>query len=81
MNAIIATPALGPRCSRVMSAIERAPWRTEAASAMKSCTAPMSTTPMPIQSRQGSQPNSWQAMIGPAIGPAAAIAAKCCPNK
>ena len=60
-----------------MSAIERPPCRTLAARAMKSCTAPMSTTPNPIQSRHGNHPHSCTAMIGPAIGPAAAMAAKC----
>jgi hypothetical protein len=48
---------------------------------MKSCTAPISTTPRPIQSRHGSHPNSCTAMIGPAIGPAAAMAAKCWPKR
>jgi len=40
---------------------------------VKSWTAPIRTTPSEIQSRQGSQPKVWQAMIGPAMGPAAAI--------
>ena len=74
-------PAGPPRCSRAISATERASWRTEAVSAEKSCTAPISTTPRPIQSRHGSQPKVWQARIGPAIGPAAAMAEKCCANR
>jgi hypothetical protein len=41
----------------------------------------MKTTPIPIQSRQGAQPNDRQARIGPAIGPAAAIAEKCCAKR
>jgi hypothetical protein len=61
----------------VISAIEVAPCRTEAVRLEKSCTAPISTTPRPIHSRQGSQPKAIQAMIGPAIGPAAAMAEKC----
>ena len=65
----------------MISAIDRPWWRTEATSAEKSCTAPMKTTPRPIQSRQGSQPNCWQARIGPAMGPAAAMALKCWPSR
>jgi hypothetical protein len=34
----------------------------------------MKTTPSAIQSSDGIHPNCWPAMIGPAIGPAAAIA-------
>ena len=41
----------------------------------------MNTTPKAIHIRHGSQPNCWQARIGPTIGPAAAIAEKCCPNR
>jgi len=69
------------RRSRAISAIDCPPWRTEAASVEKSCTAPMKTTPKAIQARHGPQPNAWQARIGPAIGPAAAIAEKCWPNR
>ena len=47
----------------------------------KSCTAPMNTTPSPIHSSDGSQPNCWQARMGPAIGPAAAMAEKCWPQQ
>jgi hypothetical protein len=65
--------------SRTTSAIERALWRTEATSAEKSCTPPMKTLPMRIQSSAGSQPNATPARIGPTIGPAAAIAEKCWP--
>ena len=81
MNASIASQARRPRFSFTISAMERAPWRTLATSAEKSWTAPMKTTPSAIQRRQGSQPKSWQAMIGPAIGPAAAIALKCWPSR
>ena len=81
MKAIIARPATGPSSSRAISAIERPPWRTDAASAEKSCTAPMKTTPKAIHATHGPQPNAWQARIGPAIGPAAAIAEKCWPNR
>ncbi len=81
MNAIIARPAFEPRCSRVISATEVAPWRTEAAKEAKSCTAPMRTTPKPIHRRHGSHPNAWHARMGPAIGPAAAIAEKCWPKR
>jgi hypothetical protein len=41
----------------------------------------MKTTPSAIQRSEGPQPKSWQAMMGPAIGPAAAIALKCCPRR
>ena len=81
MNAIIAAPARGPTCSRVISAIELAPWRTEAVRLEKSWTAPISTTPSAIHSRHGSQPKVCAARIGPAIGPAAAMAEKCCANR
>ncbi len=77
MKAIMARPALRPRCSPVISAIELAPCRTEAVRLEKSWTAPISTTPRPIHSRQGSQPKAWQARMGPAMGPAAAMAEKC----
>ena len=81
MNTSIASQARGPRFSFTISATERARWRTLATSAEKSWTAPMKTTPSAIQRREGPQPKSWQAMIGPAIGPAAAIALKCCPSR
>ncbi len=81
MKAIMARPARDPRCSRVISATERAPWRTEAVRLLKSCTAPISTTPRPIHSRHGTHPQTWQARIGPAIGPAAAMAEKCCAKR
>lgn len=41
----------------------------------------MKTTPSAIQRMHGPQPKSWQARIGPAIGPAAAMALKCCPSR
>ena len=79
MNAVSASQARRPRFSRAISAIESAPWRTDATSAVKSWTAPMRTTPSTIQSTQGTQPKSRHATIGPTIGPAAAIALKCWP--
>jgi hypothetical protein len=81
MNAIIALPAPVPSFSLVISATLWAPWRTDEASAAKSCTAPISTTPRATQISEGSQPNVMHAMIGPAIGPAAAIAEKCWPKR
>jgi hypothetical protein len=77
MKAMIAIQARPPRCTRITSAMERPSWRTEATSVEKSWTAPMNTTPMPIQRMEGSQPNCWQARMGPAMGPAAAMAEKC----
>ena len=44
-------------CSRTTSAIERALWRTEATSAVKSWTPPMKIDPIRIHSSAGSQPN------------------------
>ena len=81
MNTSIASQARGPRFSFTISATERARWRTLATSAEKSWTAPMKTTPSAIQRREGPQPKSWQAMIGPAIGPAAAIALEVLPEQ
>ena len=81
MKAIMATQARGPSCSRTISAMDFPPWRTDAIRLEKSWTAPMKTTPSPIQSRQGSQPNCWQARMGPAMGPAAAMALKCWPRR
>ena len=63
--------------SRTTSAIDRALWRIDAASAVMSCTPPMKIEPTRIQSSAGSQPNITPARIGPTIGPAAAIAEKC----
>ena len=77
----MASQARRPSSSRTISAMERPPWRTEATRLEKSWTAPMKTTPRPIHSRQGSQPNCWQARMGPATGPAAAMALKCCPSR
>ena len=77
MNAMKARPAGVPRRVRAISAIEQPSWRRLATRLEKSCIAPMNTTPKPIHRRQGSQPNCWQARIGPAIGPAAAMAEKC----
>jgi hypothetical protein len=79
MKAVRASQARRPRFSRAISAIESAPWRTEATSAVKSCTAPMRITPNTIHRTQGTQPQSMQAAIGPTMGPAAAIALKCWP--
>ncbi len=76
---MMASHALRPRWTRTTSAIERASCRTEATSAEKSCTAPMKTTPNVIHRTHGSQPNCWQARMGPAMGPAAAMAEKCWP--
>ena len=45
-----------------------------------SCTPPTKIDPITIHSSAGSQPNSSPARIGPTIGPAAAIAEKCCGN-
>src|SRR5688572_9695947 len=64
--------------SRTTSAIERALWRIEATSDEKSCTPPIRIEPTRIQISAGSQPNVSPARIGPTIGPAAAIAEKCC---
>jgi hypothetical protein len=61
--------------------MDPAPWRIEATRVEKSCTAPMNTTPTVIHSSAGNQPNCWQARIGPAMGPAAAIAEKCWGNR
>jgi hypothetical protein len=41
----------------------------------------MKTTPSEIQSRHGSHPKLMQARMGPAMGPAAAIAEKCWANR
>jgi hypothetical protein len=76
-----ARPAGLPRRSRAISAIELPPWRKDATKLEKSCTAPMNTTPSPIHTKHGNQPKAWHARIGPAIGPAAAMAEKCCANK
>ena len=81
MNASIASHARRPTCSFMISATERARCRTLAMSADMSWTAPMKTTPSAIHRNEGPQPKSWQAMIGPAMGPAAAIALKCCPSR
>ena len=67
--------------SRTTSAIDRAPWRIEATSAVKSWTPPMKMLPTRIQSSAGSQPKATPARIGPMIGPAAAIAEKCWPSR
>ena len=81
MNAIIAQPGARPRCSRAISAIElravahRGDERREVVHRADEHHAE------PIQSRHGSQPNVWHARIGPAMGPAAAIAEKCCPEQ
>jgi hypothetical protein len=81
MKPSVSRPAAWPSSTRAISATDVAPWRTEATRLEKSWTAPMSTTPRAIHTRHGSQPNAWQARIGPAIGPAAAIAEKCCANR
>jgi hypothetical protein len=65
-------------CSRTTSAIERALCRIDATRADISCTPPMKIEPMRIQISAGSQPNVRPARIGPTIGPAAAMAEKCC---
>ena len=70
-----------PRWRFAISAIEPAPWRTDATRAVKSWTAPISTTPTAIQRTQGSHPHSRHAAIGPTIGPAAAMALKCWPSR
>ena len=67
--------------SRTTSAIERPPCRTEAISVVKSWMPPMRTEPTRIQIHVGNQPKSVPARIGPTIGPAAAMAEKCCGNK
>jgi hypothetical protein len=67
--------------SRTTSAIDRALWRIEATRAAKSWTPPMKMLPRRIQSSAGSQPNATPAKIGPTIGPAAAMAEKCCPSR
>ena len=77
----MASHARRPSSSRMISAIDRPWWRTDATRLAKSCMAPMKTTPSPIQRMQGSHPNCWQARIGPAMGPAAAMALKCWPSK
>ena len=58
-------------CSRTTSAIDRALCRMDAVSDVMSCTPPMKTLPMRIQSKAGSQPKNTPARIGPTIGPAA----------
>ena len=54
---------------------------TDAVSDVMSCTAPIKMHPNKIQITAGSQPKSNPAAIGPTIGPAAAIAEKCCENR
>ena len=81
MKTSIASHARGPRFTLAISAMERPPWRTEATSAEKSCTAPISTTPRPIQRSAGNHPKRRQAAMGPTIGPAAAMALKCWPRR
>lgn len=81
MKAMKATQARGLRCWRTSSAIVFASWRTEATSAARSWTAPMRTEPSTIHSTHGNHPNWRQALIGPTIGPAAAIALKCWPRR
>ena len=63
--------------SRTTSAIEPAPWRTEAVRAVISCTPPMKMLPNRIHAKAGTQPKANPAAIGPTIGPAAAMAEKC----
>jgi len=41
----------------------------------------MNIAPITIHKRAGNQPNQIPASIGPTIGPAAAIAEKCCPRR
>ncbi len=59
--------------------IEDALCLTEAIRLEKSWTPPMKIEPSTIHKTAGSQPNHMAARIGPTIGPAAAIAEKCCP--
>ena len=61
--------------------MEHALCRIEPVKLAKSCTAPKKTAPITIHNNTGSHPNQTAAKIGPTIGPAAAIAEKCCPNK
>jgi hypothetical protein len=70
-----------PMCRFAISATLSASCRTLAMRDEKSCTAPMKITPNAIQRTHGSQPNNWPARMGPAIGPAAAIALKCWPKR
>ena len=67
-------------CCRTTSAMDFPLCRTEATSVKKSCTPPMKIEPRMIQIHAGSHPNNVAAKIGPTIGPAAAIAEKCCGN-
>ena len=54
--------------------------RTEAVRLEKSWTPPIKMEPRMIHSSAGSQPNQMPASTGPTIGPAAAMAEKCCPS-
>ena len=54
--------------------------RTDATNVKKSCTPPIKIEPTMIHSHAGNHPNHIPARIGPTIGPAAAIAEKCCGN-
>ena len=64
-----------------MPAIEHAPWRIDPTSAAKSCIEPMKMQPITIHQSAGSQPNIDAARIGPAMGPAAEMAEKCCDSR
>ena len=66
---------------RTTSAIDRPPCRTEAINVVKSWMPPMKTDPTRIQIHVGNHPKSVPARMGPTIGPAAAMAEKCCGSK
>jgi hypothetical protein len=69
------------RYCRSTAATDPAPCRTEPTNAAKSCIAPTKTQPSTIHQNAGCQPNAVAARIGPAIGPAAEIAEKCCDSR
>jgi hypothetical protein len=71
------TPARADMCSRTISAMDRAWWRTEPTRAAKSCMAPMKMQPMTIHRMAGTHPKYSAAAIGPTMGPAAEMAEKC----
>jgi hypothetical protein len=65
-----------PRTFSEVSATERPSLRMETIRLEKSCTPPRKIAPKIIQSTAGSHPQMAQAIAGPRMGPAPAIAAK-----
>jgi len=80
MAAEARAPASGESSSRAISASDRPPWRTLAASITKSCTAPAMTTPQTSHRKPGANPNCT-ARTGPMSGPAPVMAAKWWPKR